>query len=172
MNSAESDRGSTNHDQSISDEASLANYALQLGDGIDEYLGAWMKRLGEATLTASGIVVTGEVGESLDALVEREVPQVVAQVRLLLNSDIDDQRSNPLAIIRQLLVPLTQFLDDHGASRPRRDADAVRLHPADLFDLVPGGFVDIDPSLHTPGIVWGAAKAHVHLRRRRAEGQR
>ena len=31
---------------------------------------------------------------------------------------------------------------------------------------------DLDPALHEPGLRWGAAKAHVVLARRRAEGRR
>ena len=44
--------------------------------------------------------------------------------------------------------------------------------PDDPYDLTPGSFADVDPSLHEPGLVWGAAKAHVVLARRRREGRR
>jgi hypothetical protein len=37
--------------------------------------------------------------------------------------------------------------------------------------VVPASFADLDSTVHEPGIVWGAAKAHVVLRRRRAEGR-
>ena len=33
-------------------------------------------------------------------------------------------------------------------------------------------FADVDPTLHEPGLRWGASKAHVVLLRRRAEGRR
>ena len=46
------------------------------------------------------------------------------------------------------------------------------MFPDDLYDLTPGSFRDLDPALHEPGLEWGAAKAHVHLARRRAAGQR
>jgi putative CocE/NonD family hydrolase len=48
----------------------------------------------------------------------------------------------------------------------------VHSFPDDAYDLGPASFADIDPSLHEPGLMWGAAKAHVHLARRRAEGLR
>jgi hypothetical protein len=41
-----------------------------------------------------------------------------------------------------------------------------------VYDLTPASFADVDPALHEPGLVWGAAKAHVHLARRRREGRR
>ena len=53
-----------------------------------------------------------------------------------------------------------------------RDASAVRHFPDDEYDLVICSYADIHPSLAEPGIVWGAAKAHVHLARRRPGGGR
>jgi hypothetical protein len=53
-----------------------------------------------------------------------------------------------------------------------RDEVARRLHPDDDYDLTPASFADISPELHEPGLVWGAAKAHVVLARRRREGLR
>ena len=44
--------------------------------------------------------------------------------------------------------------------------------PDDVYDLAPATFDDVSPDLHDPGLRWGAAKAHVHLKRRRAAGQR
>jgi hypothetical protein len=41
-----------------------------------------------------------------------------------------------------------------------------------VYDLSPAAFADLDPSLREPGLTWGAAKAHVHLARRRREGLR
>jgi hypothetical protein len=52
-----------------------------------------------------------------------------------------------------------------------RDPDAVRRFPDDDYDLTPAAFVALDPALHEPGLRWGAAKAHVFLARRRAEGR-
>ncbi len=46
------------------------------------------------------------------------------------------------------------------------------MFPDDDYDLTPASFGDLDPALHEPGLVWGAAKAHVFLARRRAAGQR
>jgi hypothetical protein len=48
----------------------------------------------------------------------------------------------------------------------------MRSFPDDVYDLTPASFADVDPALHEPGLVWGAAKAHVHLARRRRQGKR
>jgi hypothetical protein len=48
-----------------------------------------------------------------------------------------------------------------------RDRQAEAQFPDDDYDLTPASFADLDPALHEPGLRWGAAKAHVHLRRHR-----
>jgi hypothetical protein len=53
-----------------------------------------------------------------------------------------------------------------------RDEFSERNFPDDTYDLTPASFADVDPSLHEPGLEWGAAKAHVHLARRRRQGTR
>ncbi len=50
-----------------------------------------------------------------------------------------------------------------------RDAQSARFQPDDVYDLAPASFADLAPELHDLGISWGAAKAHVHLQRRRRE---
>ena len=56
-----------------------------------------------------------------------------------------------------------------GVPEASRDREAVRFQPEDVYDLAPASFADLAPELHELGISWGAAKAHVHLRRRRRE---
>jgi hypothetical protein len=94
------------------------------------------------------------------------------EVRLLLETDIDAQSTTPLSVIRRAVGPMTEVLRAQGIGEPPRDLDARRLHPDDVYDLAPASFAEIHPDLHLPGLSWGAAKAHVHLSRRRAEGVR
>jgi hypothetical protein len=93
-------------------------------------------------------------------------------VRALLASDIDDQRTGPLAVVRGAVRFPTAVLEQAGVPPVERDPFAVRQFPEDLYDLAPATFGDLDPTLHEPGLTWGAAKAHVHLARRRREGRR
>jgi hypothetical protein len=81
------------------------------------------------------------------------------RIRVLLATDVDDQRGNPLQVARELTSVV-------------RDAEAERQFPDDDYDLTPASFADLDPRLAEIGIAWGAAKAHVVLRRRRREGRR
>jgi hypothetical protein len=92
-----------------------------------------------------------------------------ARLAELLALDIDDQWTNPLAILRTVTTYPTRVLTAAGVPPAERDREAVRLHPDDVYDLAPGSFADLGPGVHEPGLVWGAAKAHVHLQRRRHE---
>ena len=87
-------------------------------------------------------------------------------------ADVDEQVGNPLAILRSLVHHPTAVLRSAGASPVPRDDFDVRNFPDDVYGLSPATFADVDPALHEPGLVWGAAKAHVHLARRRREGKR
>ena len=51
-----------------------------------------------------------------------------------------------------------------------RDDFAQRAFPDDPYDLTPASFGAVDETLHDPGLRWGAAKAHVHMARRRRDG--
>jgi hypothetical protein len=99
----------------------------------------------------------------LDAAAAVEPP-----LRELLTTDVDAQRSNPLAILRAAVRFPTAVLRAAGVPPVARDAHAAALFPDDVYDLSPAAFADLDPTVHDPGVEWGAAKAHVVLRRRRS----
>jgi hypothetical protein len=94
------------------------------------------------------------------------------RIRVLLATDVDDQRGNPLQVARELTRYATGVLRGAGVPPVVRDAEAERQFPDDDYDLTPASFADLDPRLAEIGIAWGAAKAHVVLRRRRREGRR
>ena len=155
------------------DAASLATHAADLADGIVRALPGWVER----SVTDRYRAWAGEDPPEPVAAAGREAAQaavtdVEAPIRELLGADPDEQRSTPLALLRQAVVRPTAVLRAAGVPPVVRDPHAERLFPDDEYDLSPGAFADIDPALHEPGLVWGAAKAHVILRRRRAEGRR
>ena len=92
---------------------------------------------------------------------------VVEPLRALLATDVDAQATNPLSLLRGAVPFPTRVLAAAGVPEVERDADAQRLFPDDVYDLTPGSFADIDTDLHEPGLVWGAAKASVVLKRRK-----
>ncbi len=98
--------------------------------------------------------------------------EVGAKVRELLHTDPDDQRGSPLALLRGGTRFATEVLRRLGVPPVQRDQFAESAFAEDVYDLSPASFADVDPALHEPGLMWGAAKAHIHLARRRAAGRR
>jgi hypothetical protein len=91
---------------------------------------------------------------------------VGAQVRALLTTDIDEQTTTPLAIVRGAGVRYpTGVLRGAGVPPVERDSFVERAFPDDLYDLAPASFADLDPALQEKGLEWGAAKAFEHKRR-------
>ncbi len=149
-----------------SDEQLLARYAAALADGVERALPGWVAasvarrlpaevlELHRAEIEEAGRAAAADVGE---------------RVRELLTLDIDEQWTNPLSLIRSAIRYPTAVLAAAGVAGVVRDEQSVRFQPEDVYDLAPASFADLAPELHDLGIGWGAAKAHVHLRRRRRE---
>jgi hypothetical protein len=154
------------------DAAALAAYATALADGVERAIPGWVDRAVRSVLAAQGIPVTGDVEAGIDDAGARARADGAPRVRVLLETDVDAQRGNPLGVLRSLIPYPTAVLRAAGARPVARDEFAVRNFPDDAYDLSPATFADVDPDLHEPGLVWGAAKAHVHLARRRREGRR
>jgi hypothetical protein len=153
------------------DEARLAGYAAALADAIEAALPTFVARRVEARLSAERFG-DPEVQAAVAEAGVRARSEVGSRARALLALDIDEQTTNPLSILRGATSYATEVLRSLGVPPVARDLDARRLFPDDDYDLTPGSFADVDPSLQEPGLLWGAAKAHVHLARRKREGQR
>jgi hypothetical protein len=142
------------------DAAQLARYSAELADAIDVAVVPWLVEC----------VATRTPGHEQEAGVAAEAArrEVVPLIRDLLATDIDAQRATPLQLLRRGTAPVTRMLADAGAIQPVRDEVSRRLDPDDLYDLGPVAYADLGPEVAEAGLVWGAAKAHVHLRRRRS----
>lgn len=104
------------------------------------------------------IVAAREAGAAAAVEVGREL-------RALAALDVDEQATTPLAILRGASRHATAVLAGAGVVHvPRDPVDAANL-PDDVYAIAPAHFADVDESLVGPGISWGAAKAHLHLRR-------
>jgi hypothetical protein len=158
--------------EAAADDDRLAAYARALADGVEAALPGWVEACVAGVLRAQGRAVDDATAAAARRAGEEARSDIGARVRRLLLADIDEQRTNPLAVIRGAVRYPTEVLRTAGARPVPRDAQAREHFPDDVYDLAPARFADLDPALHEPGLVWGAAKAHVHLRRRRAEGRR
>jgi hypothetical protein len=160
------------HAGSQADEAQLRIYADVLADGIDAELGPWVERSVAVMADAWRPGLAGQLVDDARQAGERATAEVGPQVRALLAADVDEQRGTPLALLRGAVRYPTEVLAAAGVAEVVRDEFAERAFPADVYGLAPASFADLGPALHEPGLAWGAAKAHVVLARRRAEGKR
>lgn len=151
-----------------SDTAALAAYAAALIEAVERAVPGWVDRIVRARWTAwSGQPLPASVAGATTAAGEAVRAEVVASLRRVLAMDVEAQTTNPLSIIRSSVVHPTAVLRQAGVPAVVRDRDAERLFPDDVYDLSPASFSEVDPTLHEPGLAWGAAKAHVVLARRR-----
>lgn len=152
--------------ESRGDEALFALYAAELVAAVDDSVEGWVRR---AVLDRVAGPLPAALMLSLDRAAAEARAGIVSRLRSLLDLDLDQQWTNPLAVLRSAVCYPTAVLIEAGAAPADRDESARRLHPDDQFDLVPAAFGDFSQRVHDAGITWGAAKAHIHLQRRRAE---
>lgn len=167
---AEEDRADAD---GVDPDEQLALFARELADGIRRALPEWVERcVAERFAAWSGAPPPDDVTEAATRAGEKARDEVGDAVAQTLGLDIDEQRVPPLGLLRSAVRYPTRVLRAAGVPPVVRDDFAERNFPEDLYDLTPASFADLSPDLHEPGIHWGAAKAHVHLRRRRDEGRR
>lgn len=102
---------------------------------------------------------------------EQGLAYVAGELRRELSKDVDEQRVNPLQVLRNAVVFPTRVLLEFGVPPVVRDEMDARMMPDDVFGLSPAHWNDVHESLLEPGVMWGAAKAHKVLQRRREEGK-
>lgn len=155
------------------DAAALRAFADALADAVLTALPGWVERGVLVRYEAwAGAAPPGAVVDHARHAGLEAVTEVEPLLRTLLATDVDAQRTNPLAILRGAVRHPTAVLWAAGVPPVERDAQARALFPDDAYDLSPAAFADLHPSVHEPGLVWGAAKAHVVLRRRQSSSSR
>jgi hypothetical protein len=149
-------------------DANLVEYGRVLADAIEAAIPTWVMRSIEGRWRDwTGGDAGTELLEAARVAGELAGADVGSAVRALLVLDVDEQRVNPLALVRRAVTYPTAVLRDAGVPPVVRDEFDERAFPDDIYALVPASFADVDPALHEPGLLWGAAKAHAHLARRR-----
>lgn len=147
------------------DEARLAEISADLLARVRAAAPVWLTARATMLCAAAGVRPEG-----LDAAVAAAVAVLDPELERILLADPDAGAGSPLAAIRASTRPVTEHLRALGVPPVGRDAFAEENFRDDVYDLGPATFADIDESLHEPGLLWGAARAHVHLRRRREAG--
>lgn len=153
------------------DEERFVEISRALVDGVEAAVPGWIERLVVERVRAWSGHVSPEVTAAAVTAGAAAVADVVPRLRTLVETDLDEQRSNPLSLLRDA----TRFAHDvlAAAEVPAlpRDQFSKRSFPDDVYGLVPAAWEDVDPALHEIGLTWGAAKAFLFKARRRAEGR-
>lgn len=144
------------------DEIRLAQISADLLAEVRAAAPTWLLDRARALCGAARVEPTG-----LEEAVAEAVAVLDPEIERILLADPDAGAGSPLAAIRASTRPVTEQLRSLGVPPVLRDAFAVENFRDDVYDFGPAAFGDIDESLHEPGLLWGAARAHVHLRRRR-----
>lgn len=148
------------------DEATLRSIAAELLAGIDASLDRWIERgLNERSAGQRG----GLDAEVIGDVVAKTRAIVMGDVERVLTADVDAGAGNPLAVLRDGVGPMTDALQAAGCEPATRDPFHQQAFPNDPYGLGPASFADVDEQLHELGLRWGAARAHIHLRRRREQ---
>jgi hypothetical protein len=154
------------------DEERLRVLARTLGHQLLSAVGPWLTRAGDKRVAAAGLAAVDDGSRRsrsarIRATATATAEALAPEIRRVLEADVDAGRGSPLAVIRAGTGPFTKMLLEIGVPPVARDEFSRRTFPDDLFDLGPASFADVHESLQDPGLMWGAARAHVHLRRRR-----
>ena len=154
----------------MDDEAALAEYAATLADAIDDALPGWVVRcVTHVTQVQTGSAPAPQEMEAAHQAGQRALSDTGGRIRVLLLADVDQQKTTPLALLREAVRYPTEVLAQAGIAPVARDPFAAEAFPQDVYDLSPANFADIAPELAEPGLAWGAAKAFVHKRRHRSD---
>ena len=148
-----------------SDEQQYAQHAEALRQAVLAAAPAWIDRVIEPLAGSESSPDRSRAVAATLADIDRRLQELAA-------ADPDVPMSGPLELIRRSTAPLQAWLAAEGVVRPTRDPWDERSSPEDHFALGPMTFSDLSDEVHVAGITWGAAKAHMHLRRRNrpAEG--
>ena len=145
---------------------SVGEAATRLADLAIAALPGWVERCVASACERAG-VVPAELSASAHAAGLRCAAETGPPLRELLATDVDEQQTTPLSVLRSAVRFPTQVLADGGVPVPERDDFDASRFPDDPYGLTPASFADIDPDLGPMGIAWGAAKAFEVLQRRR-----
>ena len=146
----------------VGDDANqlLREHGAALADAVTSVLPGWVVR----RVTALAPSLRAEAEDAGRAAAADVGPRLHA----LLAEDVDQQRTNPLTLVREAVRYPTAVLAAAGVPPAPRSSFDVDHFPDDPYGLVPMTWGDVDESLHEPGIVWGALKARASIDRHRS----
>jgi hypothetical protein len=145
------------------DASILEPYSAALMSAVEKAAPGWIRRrLSE---------IAGATPVEIDTVAARVVEEMIDGLFALLQKDVDEQRDNPLHVLRRATGSASSALLAAGVAVPPRDEFEVRAMPDDIYAIGPLTWRDLSDDVHDAGITWGAWKAATVLSRRRSEGK-
>ncbi len=151
------------------DAARMEQYGEKLALAVDVVIGDWIEASVARVARAQLGSVPDDLADAARTAGEAARSEVSTALAALLATDIDDQVTTPLAIVRQAGAHATRVLREAGISPVGRDPFSEERFPADVYGIGPARLVELSEGCHEAGIAWGAAKAHLHRSRHRTE---
>ncbi len=136
----------------------LETAAQLLADGVIAALPGWVERCVASACEQAGVSATCLTDQTRVAG-KLCVAEMAPALRDLLATDVAQQQTTPLGVLRSAVRFPTQVLVDGAVPTPRRDQFEAARFPDDLYGLIPASLSDLDPQLGPIGLAWGAAKA-------------
>lgn len=144
---------------------SLEAYPEALFDAVATSYGPWLMR--RLTDLSRGTLDHQKIIDVVDA----STHAALLDLRRFLATDVDDQKSNPLQLLRESTRLANELLASLTVAPAPRDEYEERAMPHDVFGVGPLTWRDLSEEVHDAGITWGAWKAATVLSRRREEGK-
>lgn len=149
----------------------LEPYPKALWDAVMDAIPTWLSARITEIVRDLPIDDRNRVLSSLDDIVGHTQESIRHELHQLLLQDVDEQRQNPLQVLRNSTKYATNILNLCGIDPVARDDFDVRAMPDDVYALGPLTWRDLSEDVHEAGINWGAWKAATVLHRRRSEGK-
>ena len=92
----------------------MSPYAQQLADAVDPVVAPWVRGAIVRLLAAAGISETPELRRRIDDAAGSASSAVSRELRAFLALDVDEQRTNPLAVLRSAVRFPTEVLRRAG----------------------------------------------------------
>jgi hypothetical protein len=138
---------------------------------VDDVIEPWLLRVMTAAATAGLESLPPDFAARAARAAADARSEAMDRLHLLAATDVESQRTNPLAILRSAVRHATEVLTDADVPPVTRDEFSQRSFPEDVYGLAPATGSDVDPALHDVGIAWGAWKAVTIMQRHRRNGE-
>ena len=149
----------------------LESYPKDLFMAVIHAVPSWVARRMLEIASHGGVSAGADFMDAIESVSRETVQQLSGDLLALLATDVDQQRFNPLQVIREANVFANESLAMLGVPVPRRDEFDAQVMPHDHYAVGPLTWKDLSEDVHDAGITWGAWKAATVLTRRRAEGK-